>query len=747
MAHNWSSLLSDVQTRIGARAPLRNDREKEVRRPSTGGGANGLADEGRSSRGTAFASKVRIPVASSGNETIGDLLHSRQLSDDGIIALFSNLTSRTEGMDEEEFRRGGGGGSSGRSRLAADRSGAKGLSSVSASHPTASRAAVAAGAQPAVIKVTSTISTRASAAGLINYLGTREADGNAGSKGRIDIPIQDQDGHTILSGEQRAQLLREWAEGFRESYAVNSVVSYRLTLDGAVDDTRLHAALNSAFGAKPFVYRRDGNDVAVFGVTDLAARKLAGAIRARAKETGKTRAVEQAEKAFAASLSTNDVAAAVTIEGAAASETSARYFLEKFLRSHTGIVTSTGDRLSKPAAAKPAAEKIWEVWSAHIRTFEPRNGFHVIFSARAGTDAQAMTRAVRDFLSEQVPGHKWITAYHPDTGHVHVHAMISARDDVGKPLRFTKPELYAWREAFAAKAREHGIAMVATRRADFAANRPYNQAQGGAYKRGRADPNYLKQAVIQLRIENKRSGALDRQSLANGNLALAQKWRVSAKALQAAGASAEVIQAADRFAAAANRHVWDRRHAPRSSSQLQAVDSQDTRPADVPRAADRLEKAIEIMSERKGSDMALSLEQFDERVARANKSMDRLEGVVDSSAERQAVEEMRREVSALFAEQRRDIELQQMRTVADSSANTATNNTDRPGDGAEPSKPHKTEPAIAAQQQAIAQGRAERASKEQAANMKAAQEQQRQDAVRRLGQEGERQNGRDGAER
>ncbi|MDE4589003.1 hypothetical protein [Sinorhizobium meliloti] len=45
--------------------------------------------------------------------------------------------------------------------------------------------------------------------------------------------------------------------------------------------------------------------------------------------------------------------------------------------------------------------------------------------------------------------------------------------------------------------------------------------------------------------------------------------------------------------------------------------------------------------------MPLSLEQVDERVARANKSMDRL-----------AVEEMRKEISALFAQQRRDIEIQ-----------------------------------------------------------------------------------------
>ncbi len=67
--------------------------------------------------------------------------------------------------------------------------------------------------------------------------------------------------------------------------------------------------------------------------------------------------------------------------------------------------------------------------------------------------------------------------FFPAVSQVHVHAMIAARDDVGEALRLTKPELYEWRERFAAKAREQGIAMVATRRADVAATRPYSQGR------------------------------------------------------------------------------------------------------------------------------------------------------------------------------------------------------------------------------------------------------------------------------
>lgn len=62
----------------------------------------------------------------------------------------------------------------------------------------------------------------------------------------------------------------------------------------------------------------------------------------------------------------------------------------------------------------------------------------------------------------------------------------------------------------------------------------------------------------------------------------------------------------------------------------------------------KLMTLVSDIKHRKENTMPLSLEQFDERVARANKSMDRLETMVDSSGERQAVEEMRREISALL---------------------------------------------------------------------------------------------------
>ncbi|MQX07232.1 relaxase/mobilization nuclease domain-containing protein, partial [Sinorhizobium fredii] len=728
------------------------------------------------------------------------------------------------------------------------------LATERASQETASRAAIAAGAQPVVIKVTSTVSSRASAAGLLTYLGTREVENENSEKGKADIPIFDQNGLAIASREDRAVALAKWVEEFREPYAVNAAATLAITLSGSVEDDELHDALNATFGSKPFLYSRhpDGQ-VSVYAVTELSAKKLALALKAREKGEGAARPVERAEADFERRLVGAGIPAVVRIVGAAASDRSGRYFLEKFLRAKQRITTSAGDAVKRGPSIKEQVDGIWQDWSGHIRTVEPRNAFHVIFSARAGTDPEAMQRAVRDFLSEQVAGHRWIAAHHPETGHVHVHAMISARDDVGKALRFTKPELYEWRERFAAKAREQGIAMVATRRADVAATRPYSQAQAGAYQRGGSDPRYLKSPSVNNRVEHKRAGVVDRASLTNDKLALAPLWRATTAALKQAGAKPAVIEAANRFAAAAAgkapeiapstkgflllrlemEGLGDTAFLARKVQRALDVDSQfvsvkkgtvlllvptrasvskierelarqnhefgpDSETLSVARDIQRrlqeykLQVAVTVeaagaakagaptpwlqsrldahsrtasseeaapltqlmtlvsdLKQQKEHTMPLSLEQFDERVARANKSMDRLETMVDSGAERQAVEEMRKEISALFAEQRRDIEMQRTPSAMETTGGGATAPAARTDDGytQDRTPPPNVDPAIAAQQQAIAAGRAARAAREQTGAAKGAQDEQRREILRQSEQERQRDNGRDGAER
>jgi hypothetical protein len=740
MAYDWSSLLGDIESFTVRRAKSLLDEEDERRRRA-GTLRIAMAAQPLQQRSmpSGIVRKSRMPAASARETTIDTILQPAQAPPREIIALVGALGPGAKPeMDDELRRSGGGGGGSTKEPGIVPSLAVRPSTAKRASAETASRAAIAAGAQPVVIKVTSTVSRRASAAGLMTYLGTREVEKENGEKGKADIPIFDQDGIAIASREERAAALQGWLSEFREPYALDAAATLSIRLTDAVSDEELHDALNAAFGAKPFLYSRhqDGS-VSIYAVTSLPAQKIAGALRAREKDEGPARTLDKAEADIAGRMSDAGVLAEVRIVGAAVSDKSGRYYLERFLRAEKHVVTSTGEAVKRGPAVKEVADGIWRGWSADIRKVEPRNAFHVVFSARAGTDADAMKRAVRDFLSEQVAGHRWITAHHPDTGHMHVHAMISARDDVGKALRLTKPELYAWRERFAAKAREHGIAMVATRRADVAATRPYSQAQAGAYERGRADPRYLKSAAVNQRVERKRAGVTDRATLANGNLALAPKWQATADALKEAGAEQLVIAAADRFAAAAR-------------SSLQSFETREQRSVSPSHEASvGLSQLIATFQQRKEKNISLSLEQFDERVLRANRSMDRLEAMIDSHAERQAVGNMRQEISALFAEQRREIEMQQMQSISETAEEgtaSRANRTEEIGTQ-DRASPLAIDPAIAAQQEAIANGRAASAAREQASAAKAAHDERRQQIRRQAEHERQRKNGRDATER
>ncbi len=716
MAYDWSGLLGDIESftarRAGAmRIALTAEPPQQRLMPS------GIISKGR-----------RTTVARH-ETTIDAILQPAQGAPREIIALVGALAAGAKPETDDELRRtGGGGGGTTKGAGIIPSLGVRPSATKQAAAESTSRAALAAGAQPVVIKVTSTVSSRASAAGLMTYLGTREVEKENGEKGKADIPIFDQDGIAIASREERAAVLQGWLSEFREPYALDAVATLSIKPADALSDEELHDALNAAFGAKPFLYSRhqDGS-VSVYAVTSLPAKKIAGALRAREKDEGPARTLDKAEADIAGRMSDAGVLAEVRIVGAAVSDKSGRYFLEKFLRGEKHVVTSAGEAVKRGAPVKDVADGIWRGWSADIRTVKPRNAFHVIFSARAGTDAEAMKRAVRDFLSEQVAGHRWITAHHPDTGHVHVHAMISARDDVGKALRLTKPELYAWRERFAANAREHGIAMVATRRADVAATRPYSQAQAGACERGKNDPRYLKTPSVTKRVERKRAGAVEYASLTSGNLALARKWQATASALKEVGAEPSVIAAADRFAAAANGMV---------AQMVPGTTNDETL------------TGLGIIQQKEKTTV-LSLEQFDERVSRANKSMDRLEAMLDSGKERQAVEEMRREMSTLFAKQRRDIEMQQIELTPGTAMGGEMPTAMRAGEprmrGQDASP--MVDPAIAAQQQGIADGRAARAAREQAEAAKAIRQERRQEILRQAAQERQRNRDPDGPER
>ncbi|RVC83442.1 hypothetical protein EN745_02830 [Mesorhizobium sp. M4A.F.Ca.ET.022.05.2.1] len=487
---------------------------------------------------------AKAPVSSSGRggppsakpPSVGTSGSLRSTSDaKGAIAIFDLALGAFVKEEEEEWRRrGGGGGRSG--ALPSARHFAR---STLEARAVAARAAYAAGAQPAVFKVLSSVANGKQAGALLTYIGTR-----ANEQGeKRDIEIFTDSGQGVANAQDRRGFLHQFSQTFEPQLENTNFIEVRFELPGDVTDQALGQALNGAFGSKPFVYARTGDSVAVYGHTGERAGPLAK-ILAAGRANSRSKALDKIEAGLDEAMGKAGIRAAAEVTAAVGNERKAQYFLQKFIRSHDQVRQANGQAVSSKQPTKAAAT-IYEQWRPQLSGRERRNAYHLLFSARAGTDAQAIMAVARAVLEERAPGHKFVLAHHAETKHVHIHAMVQARSADGERLTFYKADLHAWREAYAEKAREHGIAMVATRRYDHAMSRPYTKEHAGAYKRAQNDPRYQVSDKTVARVEDKRQRRMDRGLLvANGGV-IAVVWQQTAAVMRAAGVTGQALTAAE----------------------------------------------------------------------------------------------------------------------------------------------------------------------------------------------------------
>lgn len=453
----------------------------------------------------------------------------------GAIAIFDLALGAFVKEEEEEWRRRGGGGG----RSGALPSARRFARSTRESRAVAARAAYAAGAQPAVFKVLSNVANAKQAGALLAYIGTR-----ANEQGeKRDIVIFTDSGQGLANAQDRRSFLHQFTETFQAQLENTNFIEVRFELAGDVTDDALGQALNGAFGSKPFVYARTGNSVAVYGHTGERAGPLAK-ILAAGRANSRSKALDKIEAGLDEAMGKAGIRAAAEVTAAVGNERKAQYFLQKFIRSHDQVRQANGQAVSSKQPTKAAAA-IFEEWRPQLSGRERRNAYHLLFSARAGTDAQAVLAAARAVLEERAPGHKFVLAHHAETKHVHIHAMVQARSNDGERLTFYKADLHAWREAYAQKAREHGIAMVATRRYDHAMSRPYTKEHAGAYKRAQNDPRYQVSDKTVARVEDKQQRRIDRRLLVANGEPIAAVWQRTAAVMRAAGVTGHALTAAE----------------------------------------------------------------------------------------------------------------------------------------------------------------------------------------------------------
>ena len=88
----------------------------------------------------------------------------------------------------------------------------------------------------------------------------------------------------------------------------------------------------------------------------------------------------------------------------------------------------------------------------------------IVLSMPAPTPPEKVLAAAREFAREKFGlKHRYAMVLHTDQKHPHVHLVVKAESIEGPRLHIDKAMLREWREAFAQKMREQGVAANATR--------------------------------------------------------------------------------------------------------------------------------------------------------------------------------------------------------------------------------------------------------------------------------------------
>ena len=138
-------------------------------------------------------------------------------------------------------------------------------------------------------------------------------------------------------------------------------------------------------------------------------------------------------------------------------------------RGELALENELGQRIQGRGELAGLAEE-WQVGGGLIPTIaHRREALHVMLSMPPETDPQAVLGAAREFAREEFVSHKYALVLHdpttdPDSHRPHVHLIVRVQGRDGKRLNPRKADLARWRQTFADRLMERGVAASATRR-------------------------------------------------------------------------------------------------------------------------------------------------------------------------------------------------------------------------------------------------------------------------------------------
>ncbi|MGO1164273.1 LPD7 domain-containing protein [Brucella sp. C7-11G] len=367
-------------------------------------------------------------------------------------------------------------------------------------------AAVAAGSQPAVVKMAS-YGGGARFGAMVNYV-SRSGE----------ICVEKENGERLKGREELARLRGHWEPLFQNRAESRDIGTFRVTIEAAgfATEEALHQhvrdSLTSAFGNRSFAYAVSQPSHGVL--------KVDGVVVLRSMEgerlTGDPKAADIIQRRYNESAASELGRARFRFTGYGNGVGYGAAKLRNLVEDHKGDVRDDKGRVVSDA--RSAGDLVQKQWRRELHSRKGRDVMHVIMSAKAGTNVQAFESAVRDFLAAQFEGHRYIFAMHDPFSdpkemgqggkrpHIHAHAIIAMRSYAGDRVE-TSPQVFRqWRELMAEKAREHGIAMEMTDRREFASAPAYTRNQVRPVSRdGRTEHEGTSEAA-QSRYDAKRSG-------------------------------------------------------------------------------------------------------------------------------------------------------------------------------------------------------------------------------------------------
>ena len=105
----------------------------------------------------------------------------------------------------------------------------------------------------------------------------------------------------------------------------------------------------------------------------------------------------------------------------------------------------------------------WRLGGSRIPEIsERREAFNIMLSMPAGTKAEILRSAAREFAKAELANHRYVMVLHTHQANPHVHLSVRAEGRGGQRLNPRKEDLRRWRETFAERLRGWGVEAEAS---------------------------------------------------------------------------------------------------------------------------------------------------------------------------------------------------------------------------------------------------------------------------------------------